>query len=183
MEEPRHDGIAVVPTHAGGNGVLVRFEEIYERFAPRLRKVAIAKFGIAPDDADVLVQDVFATFFMHAEKVDHVERYLIGGICNAARKHLQRTGAANALFCGTDPCEAAADDVLLRQIERKQLLSIVLERIGSRCRELLYRYYVRGENVAAIGETMDLTRGSVAVTLHRCRKRAVTAYREITEET
>jgi hypothetical protein len=26
--------------------------------------VAMAKFGIAPDDADGLVQDVFATYFM-----------------------------------------------------------------------------------------------------------------------
>jgi RNA polymerase sigma factor (sigma-70 family) len=158
------------------------FEEAYVRYAPRLRKVAMAKFGIRPDDADALVQDVFATYFMHAASVEQVERYLIGGICNAARKHLQRTGAADALFCGKDPCEVAAGDVLLRQIERKQLLAKVFARIGSRCRELLCRYYVRGESVGAIGEQMDLTRGSVAVTLHKCRKRAVQAYREITGE-
>ncbi len=111
---------------ASGNGARAIFEEAYVRFAPRLRKVAIAKFGIAPDDAEGLVQDVFATFLMHMASVEQVERYLIGGICNAARKHLQRAGAADALFCGDDPCQATIGDVLLRQIERKELLSKVL---------------------------------------------------------
>jgi len=140
------------------------------------------KFGIAPDDADGLVQDVFATFFMHAASVEQVERYLIGGICNASRKHLQRRGAADALFCGSDPCEAAVADVTLRQLERKQLLAKVFARIGSRCRELLCRYYVRGESTESISEALELTRGTVSVNLHKCRKRAVHAYRDLTEQ-
>lgn len=111
--------------------------------------MAIAKFGIPPEDAEGLVQDVFATFFMQAASVEQVERYLIGGICNAARKHLQRAGAADALFCGEDPCQATAGDVLLRQIERKQLLAKVLARIGSRCREMLCRYFVSGAGRAS----------------------------------
>jgi RNA polymerase sigma factor (sigma-70 family) len=183
MQETRSEAKREAPAagNVGGDGARAMFEEAYVRYAPRLRKVAMAKFGIAPDDADVLVQDVFATYFMHAANVEQVERYLIGGICNAARKHLQRTGTADALFCDDDPCEATAGDVLLRQIERKQLLSKVFARIGARCRDLLCRYYVRGESATAIAETLDSTRGSVAVTLHKCKQRAVNAYRDITE--
>ncbi|HEU4886458.1 MAG TPA: sigma-70 family RNA polymerase sigma factor [Thermoanaerobaculia bacterium] len=183
MQEPRSEakGVTPPPADAAGNGVRA-FEEAYVRYAPRLRKVAVAKFGIAPDDAEGLVQDVFATYFMHAASVEQVERYLIGGICNAARKHLQRAGVADALFCGEDPCEATIGDVMLRQIERKQLLSKVLARVGSRCRDLLCRYFVRGESAAAIADTLDSTPGSVAVALHKCRKRAVDAYRAITKE-
>jgi len=184
MQEPRSEAKRVTPppVDAGGNGVRAVCEEAYVRFAPRLKKVAVAKFGIAPDDAEGLVQDVFATYFMHAASVEQVERYLIGAICNASRKHLQRTGAADELFCGKDPCEASAGDVLLRQIERKQLLSKVLARVGSRCRELLCRYFVHGESAAAIADRLDSTPGSVAVTLHKCRRRAVDAYRAITGE-
>ena len=163
-------------------GAPALFEEAYLQFAPRLRKVAMGKFGIAAEDAEGLVQDVFATYFMHAASVEQVERYLIGAICNASRKHLQRTGNDDALFCGKDPCEASVGDVLLRQLERKQLLSKVFARIGSRCRELLTRYYVRGESTDSIAQKLDSTRGSVAVTLHKCRRRAVDAYRAITEE-
>jgi DNA-directed RNA polymerase specialized sigma24 family protein len=183
MQEPRSEAkrVAPPPADAAGNGVRAVFEEAYVRLAPRLRKVAIAKFGIGPEDAEGLVQDVFATFFMHAASVEQVERYLIGGICNAARKHLQRAGAADALFCGEDPCNATAGDVLLRQIERKQLLAKVLARVGSRCRDLLCRYFVSGESAATIAARLDSTPGSVAVTLHKCRRRAVDAYRAITE--
>jgi RNA polymerase sigma factor (sigma-70 family) len=184
MQEPRSEAkrVASRPADAAGSGGPAMFEEAYVRFAPRLKRVAIAKFGINPDDAEGLVQDVFATFFMHAASVEQVERYLIGGICNAARKHLQRAGAAEALFCGEDPCEASIGDVLLRQLERKQLLSKVFARIGSRCRELLSRYYVRGESTASIADSLESTPGSVAVTMHKCRRRAVDAYRAITEE-
>lgn len=183
MQESRGEAKhgATPPASAGEIRAQALFEEVYVRYAPRLRKVAVAKFGIAPDDAEGLVQDVFATFFMHAANVEQVERYLIGGICNAARKHLQRAGAADALFCDDDPCQASTGDVLLRQLERKQLLSIVFSRIGSRCRDLLGRYYIRGESTASIAGALDSTPGSVLVSLHKCRKRAVDAYRSITE--
>lgn len=183
MQEPRSDAkrAAPEPAEAAGNGARAMFEEVYLRYAPRLRKVAVAKFGISPDDADALVQDVFATYFMHAASVEQVERYLIGGICNAARKHLQRTGAASAVFCDDDPGQATIGDVMLRQLERKQLLAKVFARIGPRCREMLCSYYVRGESAAAIGEKLELTPGTVAVNLHKCRRRAVDAYRDLTE--
>jgi RNA polymerase sigma factor (sigma-70 family) len=183
MQESRNEAKRAVPRPAESaeSGVPAIFEEAYVRFAPRLRRVAMGKFGIAPEDAEGLVQDVFATFFMHAAGVEEVERYLIGGICNAARKHLQRKGTEE-LFCVETPCVATTDDVLLRRIERKQLLSIVFARIGSRCRELLRRYYVRGESTVAIADTLESTPGSVAVNLHKCRKRAVNAYRSITEK-
>jgi len=184
MQEPRDEAkrASPRPANTAESGALAMFEDVYMRYAPRLRKIAMAKFGVAPDDAEGLVQDVFATYFMHAASIEQVERYLVGGICNAARKHLQRTGTADALFCDSDPCEATVGDVLLRQIERKQLLSKVFARIGSRCRDLLRRYYVRGESTTSIAETLESTPGSVAVNLHNCRKRAVDAYRDVTEK-
>ena len=101
MQEPRGETnrAAPVPEQSAGRGAPARFEEAYLQFAPRLRKVAIAKFGVTPEDAEGLVQDVFATFFMHSDAVEQVERYLIGAICNAARKHLKRSGTADVLFC------------------------------------------------------------------------------------
>ena len=184
MQEPRSEAKSATPapSNTADGGARATFEEVYLHYAPRLRRVAVAKFGIAPDVAEALVQDVFASFFMHAANVEHVERYLIGAICNAARKHLQRADAAEVLVCGEHPCLATPGDVLLRQIERKQLLARVFARIGSRCRDLLCRYYVQGESTAAIANNLASTPGSVLVSLHKCRKRAVAAYRSITGE-
>lgn len=184
MQEPRSEAkrAAPPPVDAAGNSVRAMFEEAYVRYAPRLKKVAVAKFGIAPEDAEGLVQDVFATFLMHAANVEQVERYLIGAVCNASRKHLQRTGASDALFCGKDPCEASMGDVLLRQLERKQLLAKVLARVGSRCRDMLCGYFVHGESRETLADRLDSTPGSVAVMLHKCRRRALEAYHALTEE-
>jgi DNA-directed RNA polymerase specialized sigma24 family protein len=164
--------IAVVPK---------TLEEVYVQLAPRLRKIAIRKFGITPADAEGLVHDVFATYFMHASAVTAVERYLVGAICNASRYHLRRAGAADALFCGESPCAATPDHALLEEVERKLLLSRLLARVGSRCRDVLHRYYVNGETTRSIADTLQSTPGTVLVFLHKCRRRALEAYRSMTE--
>ena len=161
MQESRGElkRVAARSAQPADGGAPAEFEEAYLQLAPRLRKIAMAKFGIAHEDAEGLVQDVFATFFMHASSVEQPERYLIGAICNASRKHLQRNGPDDVLFCDESPCAAVAGDVLQRQIERKQLLARVFARIGSRCRELLGRYYFDGESTAAIAGEGDTSNG------------------------
>jgi DNA-directed RNA polymerase specialized sigma24 family protein len=157
------------------------FEEAYLQFAPRLRKIAARKFGVPPADAETLVHDVFATYWMHASTVHDVERYLVGAICNASRYYLRRTGAADELFCGESPCAATPGDALLDEIERKLLLARLLACVGCRCRDLLHRYYMDGETTQSIARTMHSTPGSVLVFLHKCRRRALAAYRSMTE--
>jgi RNA polymerase sigma factor (sigma-70 family) len=164
--------------HAGG-GAVAAFEEAYLRYAPRLHKIAIRKFGVGPADAEVLVQDVFTTYFQHAADVEALEPYLIGAICNASRNHLRRTIASKAVFCGEEPCPATPDDALIAEVERKRLLAQMLARVGGKCRELLQRFYVNGEGTEALAADLRLTRGTVKVNLFKCRQRAIEAYRAI----
>jgi RNA polymerase sigma factor (sigma-70 family) len=183
MQEPRDETKRrLVPADEPGVGSAVAaFEEAYLHYGPRLRKIATGKFGIAPVDADGLVHDVFATYFMHASSVNKVEPYLIGAICNASRNHLRRSGTANVLFCDETPCAATPGDALAMEIERKVLLSRMLARVGGRCRELLRRYYVNGETTQCIATCMSSTPGTILVFLHRCRAKARQAYHSMTE--
>ncbi len=162
-------------------GAVAAFEEAYLRYAPRLQRVAISRYGIASTDAEVLVQEVFTTYFQHAADVESLEPYLIGAICNASKNYLRRTIASRAIFCGEEPCPATPGDALLNEVERKQLLAQILARVGGRCRELLRRFYVEGEGTEALADAFGLTRGSVKVTLFKCRQRALEAYRTIME--
>ena len=163
------------------SGAPAGFEEVYLRYAARLRKIAVRKFSIPVTEAESLVHDVFATYFMHASSVHAVEPYLIGAICNASRHYVRRSDAADALFCGETPCAATPGDALLDEVARKLLLSRMLAGVGSRCRELLQRYYWNGETTKAIADTLDSTPGSILVYLHKCRRRALTAYRALSE--
>lgn len=158
------------------------FEEAYLRFAPLLRKIAIKKYGIPMAEAEPLVHDVFATYFTNADEVNDVGPYLVGGICNAARHYLRRADARDAIFCGEDPCAAAPTESILLEVERKLLLRGLLARIGSRCRDLLRRYYVAGESTRAIADTLHFKPMTVLICLSKCRKRALAAYHAMTEK-
>ena len=157
------------------------FEEAYLRYAPRLQRIAMRKFRIEAGDAEVLVQDVFTTYFQHAAQVELLEPYLIGAICNASRNHIRRSSASQALFCGEVPCAAPPDDGLLNELARKTLLSKMLARVGGDCRELLRRFYVNGEGTEVLAQAFGMKRESVKVKLFKCRQRALEAYRAITE--
>lgn len=183
MQEPRDETKQPLSPaeQPGVGGAVAAFEEAYLQYGPRLRKIATGKFGIAAVDADALVHDVFATYFMHAASVHKLEPYLIGAICNASRNHLRRAGTSPILFCDETPCMATPTDALANEIERKVLLSRMLARVGGRCRELLRRYYVNGETTQSIAYVMSSTPGTILVFLHRCRARARQAYQSMTE--
>ena len=157
------------------------FADAYLRFAPILRKIAVKKFRIPPSDADALVHDVFATYFTNATEVHVVEAYLVGAICNACRHYWRRTDATNALFCADAWCAVTPADGIVEEVARKRLLAKILARVGGRCRDLMYRYYVTGETTRAIAETMEIKPATVLVFLSKCRKRALLAYRGLTE--
>jgi RNA polymerase sigma factor (sigma-70 family) len=181
MQEPRSD---MTPTCVvrpdEPHGPPAAFEEVYLRFAPLLRKIAMKKFGIPAADAEPLVHDVFTTYFTKAEEVEQPERYLIGGICNASRQHLRRGAAASELFCGEEPCAATPTNAIVLEVERKILIGRLFTRIGSRCRDLLHRYYINGETTDAIAGELGFRTTTVLMFLSRCRKRALCAYHAMT---
>lgn len=180
--EPDHARLTAAAVPLPDAATPLPFEEAYLRFAPRLRKIAMTRFNIPRAEAETLVHDVFATYLVNASSVRALEPYLIGAICSAARHFLRRPGAAEALFCGGAECEATPDAGLLAAVERKLLLSRILSRAGARCRELLYRYYVKGETTQSIADGLDATPGSILVSLHHCRKRARAALQSVAEK-
>lgn len=181
MQQHAAEPISVTPPVPIGEAAPNVFEEAYLKYAPLLRKIAVRKFGIAPADAESLVHDVFATYFTQVDVVQDVRPYLIGGICYAARHHLRRTDARNALFCDEVPCAATPTDQILAEVERKILIRRVFARIGSRCRDMLRRYYLNEESTQAIARALHFTPTTVRICLSKCRKRALDAYRAMTE--
>jgi RNA polymerase sigma factor (sigma-70 family) len=173
---------ATPPEQPAGGEAVAAFEEAYLRYAPRLQRIAIRRFRIEPGDAEVLVQDVFTTYFQHAADVEMLEPYLIGAICNASRNYLRRSSASKVFFCGELPCLATPDNALLDELERKTLLSQMLARVGGPCRDLLRRFYMNGDGTEVLARAFNITRGSVKVKLFKCRQRALEAYRSIMEK-
>jgi len=157
------------------------FDEVYTKYVPLLRRVAMRKFGIPRADVDELVQDVFATYLTHSSRVRELHAYLIGGICNASRQYWREADAERKVFCDSDPSHAATDEVLLDSVIQNALMSAALSQLGESCRETLHRFYVNGESAISIAESRNTTPNSIHRLLHYCRGRAREAYRAISE--
>ena len=152
------------------------FDAIYDMYAPLMRRIAVARFGISVNDAADLVHDVFATYLVNPSRVTELRPYLIGAICNASRSYLRRTAARDAVCSGLDDCMAASDQGLLDAVVRDVLVGRILGRLGRSCREVLYRFYFLGETAAVIAERRNTSAGYIGRLLHFCRKSARDAY-------
>lgn len=147
-------------------------DDLYTRHAPLLRYIATRKFHVPHEDADALVHDVFATYLASPATVKSPRPYLIGAICNAARHYWRERKNEEAALARVDVVLPAGDDAIVDVLGRKLLIATTLSRIGSKCRDLLHRYYVEGETTAAIASSRETTPDYVLFLLHRCRKNA-----------
>ncbi|HEX3580859.1 MAG TPA: hypothetical protein VH087_03795 [Thermoanaerobaculia bacterium] len=132
------------------------------------------------EHVDGLVHDVFATYLGNAAGVrGDVRRYLIGGICNAARGFWRSHEADRRLFCDDDCSEATAVAEPFDDMVALQLVAMTLARLGARCREALERYYLLDDDTPTIACALGTTASNVNYLMHVCRKRARAIYQEI----
>ncbi len=157
-------------------------DAIYLDHALLLRRVAIRKFNVPPADAEGLVHDVFINYLVGRRVVaGDLRAYLVAAICNACRNYWRSRRSEERVFA-SDECAAAdaaiADD-LIEGLELRLLIGSILARLGARCRDVLRRYYLDGEETTSIATSIDTTPSNVNYLMHVCRKRARDAYEAI----
>src|ERR1044071_5559811 len=68
----------------------ITVETDYRRWATLLREIAEKKFRVPPEDAEALVNDVFIAYLLRVQHVRNPEKWLVGAVCHASRRHLGR---------------------------------------------------------------------------------------------
>ena len=154
-------------------------DELYTSEAPLLRYVAMAKFRVPREDADALVHDVFTTYLARATTVRNPRPYLVGAICNAARHYWRERKNEEDALAKCDLVLPPQPELVPDTLGRKLLLATTLSRIGSKCRDLLRRYYLEGESTASIASSRDTSSDYILFLLHRCRKSARSVVRSL----
>jgi RNA polymerase sigma factor (sigma-70 family) len=157
-------------------------EDAYREHALLLRRVAIRKFHVPLDDADTLVHDVFITYLVDTSVVrSNLRGYLIGAICNASRNYWRSKEVRDRVFVDdADPLEPP-DESFFDGLSLHLVLGATLARLGDRCRDVLRRYYLEGEDTQAIASTLDTTPSNVNYMMHVCRKKARAIYDALTK--
>jgi RNA polymerase sigma factor (sigma-70 family) len=186
MEKDRAQGMPC-NVSSGGAGVARVPEErssdqIYLEHGVLLRRVAMSKFGIPCQDAEALVHDVFINYLIRPRTVhSDLRAYLIGAICNASRNYWRSRRSEDRVFAEPedDAPDAVSEDVFAG-LALNLVIASTLARLGTRCREVLRRYYLEGEDSASIARAMNTTPTNVNYIMHVCRKQARTIYQSIT---
>jgi RNA polymerase sigma factor (sigma-70 family) len=153
---------------------------LFLEHAPRMRRVAIRKFGIPPEAADELIHDVFITYLVDPPRVHDLRKYLIGGICNASRKYWSKRQGETRLFVKgeVDEDAAAVSEDIFEGLSIRLLVGATLARLSPRCREAL-RLSFLGECSIAMAQVLATTASNANYLVHVCRKRARKIYEEI----
>lgn len=157
-------------------------DRIYLENAAFLRRIAIRKFRVPPAEAEALVHDVFINYLIRARHVrGEVRGYLVAGICNASRNYWRSQKLETRLFSDDDlaAIDARGED-LLDGLVLNLVVASILSRLGARCREVLKRYYLDGDDSATIALAMETSPANVNYMMHVCRKRAREAYETMT---
>lgn len=144
-----------------------------------LRRVAIRKFNVPPADAEALVHDVFIDYLSHTRQVRRdLRAYLVGAICNASRNYWRSRRSEDRVFASEDAAESdvPVGNDLFEGLVSRFVIASVLAKLGSRCREVLRRYYLDEEETPQIAAAIETTCGNVNYLMHVCRKRARDAY-------
>ncbi len=134
--------------------------------------LAVRKFGVAEDDAESLLQEVFLAYLQCGVAIHDVRGWLVGATCNASRSHLRWRGRHEAL-----PPEAllppAADD--LTKIEHRLTVQNILRTLPAREREALRLKYFERHTYAEVALLLGTTEGYaeqlIAKTMRRLRAR------------
>jgi RNA polymerase sigma factor (sigma-70 family) len=153
-------------------------EELYVEHAFLLRRIAVRKFAIPDCEAETLVHDVFVEYLVRTRDVHHnIRSYLIAAICNASRNYWRAKQTREKYL--TAEISVPVEDDVLEGLSLRMMIGATLARLGTRCREVLRRYYLEDEDTASIAGALDTTPSNVNYLMHVCRKKARRIYEEI----
>jgi len=149
--------------------------DTYRELKPLLRRLAIRRFRVPPDDAEGLVQEVFLAFVGRLTTIRDPRSWLIGTLCNECRDYWRGQGRLVPL--PTD-CETWMDPVSGDGVERldaRLRVQRILAAMDERCARLLRLRYLDGCTVPEVATALAMKYRYTKKRLYLCvdRFRAV----------
>jgi RNA polymerase sigma factor (sigma-70 family) len=150
-----------------------RWEADYGKHFPLLVGIAMKKFRVPPEDAELLAQDVFLSYLQSTATIEDLRRWLIGAICNSSRKYWLNRGRREDLSedYSNESAPTSAVDEMHNRVAARQALS----QVGGKYREAIYLRYLEGCTIPEIAARLRTTPGYaeklVRVGLERIRSK------------
>lgn len=145
---------------------------LVDRYAGYIYAIATRGFGLAPDQAEEVLQETALSMVQHLPdyRGSGPLRAWIGTVAaNAARQFLRRRKPAEALPEG-DAADSAQEEALARA-EEAFAVQTALQRLPRECRTIITLAFYDRRRYAEIATTLGIPEGTVASRLARCLAR------------
>jgi len=143
---------------------------LVERFSRYVHAIAVQAYRLSPHDAEDVFQEVFMRTFEHLDRLNSDEsiRPWIGQL--ARRLSIDRLRLASRESLGQEALELVEGraDRELERIELALGVREAMQTLPEHCREILDRFFARGESYHQIAEALDIPMGTIASRLSRC---------------
>ena len=161
------------------DGDRAAFGELVEQFQPTVYAVCLNRLGNASEAAE-MTQDVFLHVMKRLDQLREPERFA-GWLrqvaarmaINRATRRVPPVDASRARSSKAQAASMQRDDPLdgLIRRERASRLWAGLERLKTMDRETLISFYIQGQSLLEISETLETPVGTIKRRLHTARKR------------
>jgi RNA polymerase sigma factor (sigma-70 family) len=143
---------------------------LVERFSRYVYAIAVQAYRLSQHDADEVFQEVFARTYEHLDELrsDEAIRPWIGQLTR--RLAIDRLRAARREQLGEEALarsEGKADEALER-VELAMAVHAAMASLPENCREILDRFFARGQSYHEIAEALELPMGTIASRISRC---------------
>jgi RNA polymerase sigma-19 factor, ECF subfamily len=153
VNDPRLEGLA-----AGDHAA---FESLFREYHAPLCAFA-DRVVAAPDVAEEIVQDVFASLWRTRSTLrirTSLRAYLYTAVRNRALNHARRSGTESVLDAAVsmDASAGAEPDALVQAAETAEIVASAIASLPPRCREVITLRWVHGLSHAEIAEIMSVS--------------------------
>jgi RNA polymerase sigma factor (sigma-70 family) len=145
------------------------WDELVERFSRYVHAIAVQAFGLPPQEAEDVFQEVFARVYEHLDRLrsDEALRPWIAQITRRLCIDRLRMLRREQPDAEAEAEPADADETLLA-LDEAMSVRAALDAIGDPCRDILDRFFCREESYRTIGDALQLPPGTVASRISRC---------------
>lgn len=145
------------------------FELLYRQYAVVLRRIAIHRYHIPPDEAEGLVHDVFVASLERHTSIRDAKGWLSGATHHKCVDYWRRHGRETALPPEYDDTPDPLAETEAASLDRLSVAS-ALAQLGARCREAIRRFYLEDESMNDIAACYATTPNNVKQILFTCRR-------------
>ena len=143
---------------------------LVERFSRYVYAIAVQAYRLSAHDAEEVFQEVFARTYEHLGRLqsDASIRPWLGQLTR--RLAIDRLRLARREALGDDALELVEGpaESEIEQIELALGVRAAMETLPEHCREILDRFFARGESYHQIAAELDIPMGTIASRISRC---------------